>query len=65
MLRVTLAAWDQQPQALGGEAHVLARDGDQFAPPQRPGIAEQQQGVGLREGSGKNLGRYAASWIAF
>jgi hypothetical protein len=27
------------------EAEVLARDGDEFVPPQRPGIADQQAGA--------------------
>jgi hypothetical protein len=42
---VALAAGDQQAQALGGEADVFALDGDQPAPPQRPGEAEQQEGA--------------------
>jgi hypothetical protein len=41
--RVGLAARDQQPQAVRGEAGVLALHPDQLVPPQRPGKAWQQQ----------------------
>lgn len=42
---VGFAARDRQPEALRGEADMLARDGDQLGPAQRAGIAEQQPGA--------------------
>src|SRR4051794_1442108 len=42
---VQLAARDLQPEALGGEADMLALDDDQLGLAQRAGIAEQQQGA--------------------